>query len=750
MNYRLYTLCTAVLASALCGSPTRADDESGDGDGDSSGTEQIMPTVVVTATASSDFWPIFDWMPDIGADATPPSPNELPDKPDDCDTSEKPVVFKTGNKVRPEPDFATRHSGGLFLQRFYNANANDRAGMFGAGWFSSFDPALMFIFADGSRCWATPGMASPCVSPSTPGTFLSVSRVRPDGSVYTYLPGSSSSSWVRMRSGAIYETLTRNADGTWTIVTAERMQETYTAAGFISSIRNDQGFGLTFSYLTNRLQTVTHTNGSMVSLEWNGNLVSAATDPAGNRYLYGYAGGSLASVTFPGPDPYIRTYHYDGPGTPAKYTGISENGARYTQNDYYPDGRVLHSGLAGDVEQDTFTYGTNTDGTRYTQMTNALGLSVKYIYQTLSGEERLARVDRSAAVGCPAAASRYGYRSDGALEYEDDFNGRRVCHSYDGVTQMFEWVRVDGLANTANCAALLLYGAALPAEARRTSQEMHVDWSLVAKRSIPSKLTTWVYNGRPDPFNGNAVANCITPDAALPTNTTLPVPTKPLALVCRRVEQATTDTNGSQGLIPTLDAATPARTWTFTYNQWGQLATATDPRGNRTTYAYYPSTSFAGTDPQATGHYWGDLMSITNAKGTVTRFLSYDKAGRVLEVQDGNGASTRYRFWPRGWLMTVAVDSDTTRFYFWPNGLLMTVEQPDGSILDYGYDAVHRLTSVADGRGGSITFSTTYDTANQQVLKVESVKDASGMLLQNVRRTHDALGRLRRISGGQQ
>ena len=76
--------------------------------------------------------------------------------------------------------------------------------------------------------------------------------------------------------------------------------------------------------------------------------------------------------------------------------------------------------------------------------------------------------------------------------------------------------------------------------------------------------------------------------------------------------------------------------------------------------------------------------------------------------------------------------------------------QPDGSMLVHGYDAVHRLTSVADDRGNSITFSTTYDTANQQMLKVESMKDTSGVLLQNVRRTHDALGRLRNLSGGQQ
>jgi YD repeat-containing protein len=766
MDNRLYVV---VLACALFGSASRADDEAGDGDGDPPPPPppaQMLPTVFVRAQPD-DYWgesltlsmamAAMASAGSAGTPAPPPPPpsKEPPREPKECDTSEKPVVLKTGNKILPERDFSTQHSAGLFLERFHNANANDRTGMFGPGWFSNFDLSLLFTFFDGPSCGPTPGRAVPCLTATTPSAMIyHVSRVLPDGSVQSYTTEGNDSTWRQVTAGGATEAITRNADGTWTLVTARRTRETYNAFGYITSIRNDQGFGLNFSYASNRLQTVTHTNGSTVHFEWNGNLVSAVIDPLGNRYLYSYTGGNLTSVTFPGPIASTRSYHYEGPGTPPKYTGISDDGVRYTQNDYYADGRTFHSALAGGIEQDTFSYGTNSDGTKYTQMTNALGLSVKYTYQALNGQDRLVSVDRSAAIGCPAAASKYGYEAGGRLLYEDDFNGRRICYQYNGFNS--EVARVEGLANTASCTTLLSSGTALPADARKTSHQIHPDWQLVVKRATPLKLTTWVYNGQPDPFTSNVVANCITPDAALPANTGLPSATKPLAVVCRQVEQATTDTNGSKGLAPTIDTATPSRIWTFTYNQWGQLLTATDPRGNRTVYAYYPTTSFSGTDPQA-GHYWGDLMSITNAKGTVTRLRSYDKAGRVLEVQDGNNASTTYSYWPRGWLKSIArgivpslTAGEITKLDYWPNGLLKQITQPNNSALTYGYDAVHRLTTVSDASGNSITYATTYDTANQQVLRVESVRDATGTLQQNIRKAHDALGRLRSVSGATQ
>ena len=106
--------------------------------------------------------------------------------------------------------------------------------------------------------------------------------------------------------------------------------------------------------------------------------------------------------------------------------------------------------------------------------------------------------------------------------------------------------------------------------ARTISTVWHPDWRLKVGVAEPKRVTKWVYNGQPDPSAGGTVASCA-PAAAL-------VDGKPIAVVCKKIEQATTDENGASGF-----SATPvgsARVWTYTYNQWGQVLTATGPRGN--------------------------------------------------------------------------------------------------------------------------------------------------------------------------
>ena len=45
---------------------------------------------------------------------------------------------------------------------------------------------------------------------------------------------------------------------------------------------------------------------------------------------------------------------------------------------------------------------------------------------------------------------------------------------------------------------------------RKTSTQWHPQWALKVKEAQPNLITTWVYNGQPDPFNGGATAYCVT------------------------------------------------------------------------------------------------------------------------------------------------------------------------------------------------------------------------------------------------
>ena len=276
---------------------------------------------------------------------------------------------------------------------------------------------------------------------------------------------------------------------------------------------------------------------------------------------------------------------------------------------------------------------------------------------------------------------------------------------------------------------------------RKTTTVWHPDWVLRAREAAPKKITTWVYNGQPDPIAGTT-ASCVTPATTLPDG-------KPLAVLCARYEQATQDATGALGLSAAVTGAT--RTWTSTYNQFGQVLTETtpkqsptDPLSHTTTYAYYPTTSFSG----ASGHTMGDLATLTNPLGQVTTFTSYDKAGRLLSSTDANGTVTSMSYFPRGWLQTQTVtpasgSALTTSYAYYPTGLLQTVTMPDASTLNYTYDDAHRLTDVADAAGNKVHY--VLDNVGNRTS--EQLTDASGQLASSISRVYDALNRVQSSTG---
>ncbi|MDE2434615.1 MAG: RHS repeat protein, partial [Burkholderiales bacterium] len=232
---------------------------------------------------------------------------------------------------------------------------------------------------------------------------------------------------------------------------------------------------------------------------------------------------------------------------------------------------------------------------------------------------------------------------------------------------------------------------------------------------------------------------------------------KPIVVLCKEVEQATTDANGSQGLSPTLDNADNTVAWqrstSYTYNQYGQVLTRTDALGNVTTYLYYDSPSFTGTAPNEVGHTKGDLMSVTNAKSQVSNYTAYDRAGRLLSMTDPNGTVSTWSYWPRGWIKSVSVAGMSTSYDYWPTGLLKKVSQPDGTALYYSYDDAHRLTDISDqlDAGGLPAGNKVHyvlDNAGNRTQ--EQISDASGTLRRQIDRTYDALNRLWTVKGAAQ
>ncbi len=248
-----------------------------------------------------------------------------------------------------------------------------------------------------------------------------------------------------------------------------------------------------------------------------------------------------------------------------------------------------------------------------------------------------------------------------------------------------------------------------------------------------------VYNGQPDPFNGNAAASCAPASAKLPD-------TSPIAVLCRQVEQATTDIDGALGFTAPLQSGIPAREQRWTYNEFGQVLTHDGPRtdiNDITTYEYYPSTNFTGTDPNAIGYTRGDLKQVTNAVGQVTRYTLYDKLGQLLETQDANGVVTRYTYDARQRMTSVNVGGQATLYSYWPTGLIRQVTQPDASWVFHEYDDAQRLVKASDNLGNSVS----YVLDNMGNRKEENFADPSGSLRRKLLRDIDALGRVQLITG---
>nr|WP_316640723.1 hypothetical protein [uncultured Roseateles sp.] len=547
----------------------------------------------------------------------------------------------------------------------------------------------------------------------------------------------------------------------WRYVDASRHAlETYDGNGVLLSVHYADGRSISYIYSDAAISAdIAPGAGYMIELrdhadrslrlayDGSGRL-KQVTDPAQKVIGLAYgAPGHLNQLTWQ--DSTVRKFHYEDASYPWALTGITgEDAVRHSIYAYDAQGRAISTELAGGVNRYSVVYGTPPSrtatetfdpttrllwrefgwqaptGTVVTDPEDGnLGLSAALT----QGMPRLTSRSQPAGSGCAASSKGLSYDANGNVEREDDFNGSRTCRAHD-LSRNLETSRVEGLANGAVCSAVLAGNASLPTGSRKISSQWHPDWRLATKTAEPGQLTTRIYNGQPDPFNANAIASCAPASALLPDG-------KPIVVLCRQVEQATTDTNGALGFSATLQASVPNRVQQYTYNLFGQVLTAKDPLNNTTTYAYHSDTTAA--------HTKGDLQSITNALGQVTQFTQYNPHGQLLQQIDANGITTDYSYDLRQRLTSVAVAGQTTQYVYWPTGLLKRVIQPDESFVAYEYDDAHRLIAVSDNRGNRIDY--TLDNAGKRTAEV--VKDSGGVLSRQVTRAMDALGRVQQTTG---
>ncbi|MCR5881400.1 RHS repeat protein [Rhizobacter sp. J219] len=507
------------------------------------------------------------------------------------------------------------------------------------------------------------------------------------------------------------------------------------------------------------LSTVTDNWGRQLSFAYSAaKQLESVTDPAGQTISYGY-GGPTAVCQYPGacqrltsvtyPDGTRQLYHYDEPqhtGQAPPYgrlTGVTDElGSRYATYTYENTtrARALSTELAGGVNRFSVQYSPNSTGSFIgsARVRDPLQSEFTMNFINRGMTSYISGRSQPQGAGSPAASESEVYDSSIHLVRKDGFTGLRTCYGNDLVRHL-ETTRIEGLSSSADCNAVMAVNAVLPIGSRKVSTEWHPDWRIETRVAEPGRIVTSVYNGQPDPFAGGAVASCAPASALLPDG-------KPFALLCKRVEQATTDANGAGGFSAVLQAGVPARTTTWTYNQWGQVLTENGPRtdiNDTTTYTYYSDTSFTGEGASARGHFMGDLETAANAAGRVTRYTQYNKHGQVLESVDPNGVVTSHTYDLRQRLLSTTVGGQTTNYQYDPVGQLKRVTLPDQSWIGYDYDDAHRQVAVYDHRGNRTDY--TLDNAGNRI--GEQTTDPSGALKRQLARTIDALGRVQQTTG---
>ena len=691
-----------------------------------------------------------------------------PTEPCPCDTEGNPIYPSKGVKEETQSDYRAFGPFPLQFVRQFNSRRE--------GWRHNYELKVSDLSQAGTDLGCEDGFGrvtgeAYCYPVVYAGNDTDVLLARGTSRPIAFAQGASTSTNPGVVARLVPRLEVGASSGWWVIDPEKNVFEVYRADGRLTEIHSPSG--LRHSLVLSDAATpadvapapglpisIHDTFGRELKLRYDGSgRVVKMLDPADQLYEYEYDGATAVVVT-PGPplsnvtrvtypDSSRRLYHYneqvftDGANMPKLLTGVSDElGVRYATFNYKEDPSgsappfAVSTEHAGGVEKfvaNPYSLVTN----RQTDIVDPLGATRTATYQVLNGVLLETQRTQPAASGSSASTRKRQYYNSGKVKQHDAFNGQRTCYAYGSL--LAETTRVEGLTTSASCDAMLSASAVLPGGARKISTQWHPDWRLRTRVAESGHITSSVYNGQPDPFAGGAVASCAPADALLPDG-------KPIAVLCRQVEQATTDANGSQGFGATPQSGVANREERWTYNRWGQVLTHDGPRtdvNDLTTYAYYSDTSFTGSGAEAAGHTQGDLQSVTNAAGQVTQFTKYNKHGQMLESIGPNGVATTHTYDLRQRLLSTTEAGQTTTYTYDAAGQLTRVTWPDGSHIGYEYDPAHRQTAVFDHLGNRIEY--TLDNAGNRI--AEQVKDPGGVLSRQLSRSIDALGRVQQTTG---
>lgn len=629
-----------------------------------------------------------------------------------------PVNTASGNFYHSESDLSFPETVGpdFSFVRSYNS-VQDLAGTLGLGWSSSWSDSLEllangdvnFRSADGARFHYT----------------------LQSGGSYLGDPG------VTARLATI--------SGGYEITRLDQVKLDFNSSGQLTSIKDRNGQGLTFSYTSGKLSTATDSISRTMSFTYTSGLLTGASTSDGRSVSYTYnANNQLATVTDVRGK--VWTFTYDNNGLLQKETDPRSKQA--FKNTYDGSGRVTDQYDAFN-NHTTFAY-SSSGSTTTTTVTDPVGKVTTDVYANGLLQSRTDPLSHTTS---------YAYDSSNNLNSVTDARGKTTNFSYDANGNMLTKTAPAPLSyvqtwtyNSKNDIATYVDG-----RSKTTSFGYDSAGNLTSITRPGSNVTSYTYDG-----GGEGLRVSMTDPRSKTTtygydsSNNLTSVTDPDGNITSYGYDSTgrrTSIVDPRGNVSGCSCAANYTT-SFTYNAAGQVLTATDQLGNVSTFTYDDTGNRASlkTALNKTWTYaYNDANEVTSVTAPDSSSITnmYTVRGELASVTDQLGHKTSFTYDDAGRLATKvmprgnesgATPSDYTYTYGYDaNGNLTSIIDPLGHETDSTYDAINRLSSVTDALSHTTSYS--YDANSNLTSKTDP-------LAHSVSNAYDDLNRLTSATDG--
>lgn len=435
----------------------------------------------------------------------------------------------------------------------------------------------------------------------------------------------------------VYDTLSKNSDGTYSLkLKGSKSTQYFNSSGKLTAITDRNKNSVTFTYdSSGNLTTITDAVGRITTLSYGSN-------------------GKISSIT----NPFYRTvsYSYDSSGNLTSYTDMEGNTVSYAY-----DENSNMTGITTSKGTTLITYEYSSEGYALASVTDPSG-NVKS-YGRYNSDYNIRVLD---ANGNP---TYYYNNRDGYTEKITDALENAVTYGYSGGNRTSV---KDPNGNTTNLAYDSNGNVTKITDPLSNSVQFTYDSSDNLTKLTDPSGNSYAYE-YDDNDNLTSISN--------PENGT------------------TTFSYNSYGELSTLTDA-KGNSLYFTYDGSGNLSTATNPSGGVDSYTYDTIGRIAthkDANGNTTSYVYDDLDRVTKITypDRSTKNYAYDCCA-LSSVADSNGTLSFGHDTLKRLTSFTDLYGKTISYGYDKAGNLTSLTYPDGKVVNYAYNAADRLIKVTD------------------------------------------------------